>query len=209
MMMWVPESLWYFPFLDMLNKTHVRGKAVVKRILDAVIQELCDVGYGALRFERVADRAGVNRTTIYRRWSKKPDLVREALLAMHGAGTEPPATGSVRGDLTALCGRVAAFAETPEGRAVMRLFVASTDDPELRMLLAEIRRAHDAMARAVLEPLGMPTDALDTAAQMLPATLFYRIMVVEKPVDETFVSQLVDLLVRGAHTLSEASGAIG
>lgn len=199
-----PSSLWTFPLLDMVQKAHVRGKAVVDQVLDAVIQELCEVGYTGLRYERVAERAGVNRTTLYRRWATKPDLVRDAVLAMQGAGAIPPETGSLRGDLMAMCQRVAAFAQTPEGIAVMRLFTAQTDDPELSTMLTEIREAHDAMAQTLLATIGLEGDALETAAQVFPAAFCYRVIVVGQPIDTPFITHLVDLLIGGAQSVQNA-----
>src|SRR5262245_16386487 len=58
----------------------VRGEAVVRGILAAALEELARTGYGALRIEGVAARAGVNKTTVYRRWATKENLVRAALL---------------------------------------------------------------------------------------------------------------------------------
>jgi hypothetical protein len=57
----------------------VRGEAVVQKILEAAREELATVGYRGFRIEEVAARAEVNKTTIYRRWPAKADLVREAL----------------------------------------------------------------------------------------------------------------------------------
>ena len=57
----------------------VRGEAIVARVLEATIEELALSGYAALALERVAARAGVNRTTIFRRWPTKPELVRAAV----------------------------------------------------------------------------------------------------------------------------------
>src|SRR5262245_2839968 len=77
----------------------VRGEPVVRGILGAALTELARTGYGALRIEDVAARAGVNKTTVYRRWSTKEDLVRAALLSITNDRFTPPNTGSLRTDL--------------------------------------------------------------------------------------------------------------
>ena len=59
-----------------------RGEPVIRRALAATLRELARVGYAALRFEEVAGRAGVNKTTVYRRWPDKQALVRAALLSL-------------------------------------------------------------------------------------------------------------------------------
>ena len=48
-------------------------------VLDAVLDELADRGYGALSVEGVARRAGVGKATIYRHWAGKPELVAAAI----------------------------------------------------------------------------------------------------------------------------------
>src|SRR5579863_8534415 len=48
-------------------------------ILQAVLDELSDVGYGALTIESTARRAGVGKATIYRHWPDKIALIADAL----------------------------------------------------------------------------------------------------------------------------------
>ena len=48
-------------------------------ILEAALDELGAVGYGALTIEGVAARAGVGKSTIYRHWPGKLPLVEDAL----------------------------------------------------------------------------------------------------------------------------------
>jgi AcrR family transcriptional regulator len=48
---------------------------VVRGVMEATLAELALTGYGALRIEDVAVRAGVNKTTVYRRWPTKEELV--------------------------------------------------------------------------------------------------------------------------------------
>ena len=59
----------------------VKGRAarVVSDVLIATAEELTRVGYAAFRVEDVAARSGVNKTTIYRRWPTKPELVTAAV----------------------------------------------------------------------------------------------------------------------------------
>ena len=52
-------------------------------ILQAALDELGEAGYGAFTIESVAARAGVGKSTIYRHWSDKLDLIRDAFLTFH------------------------------------------------------------------------------------------------------------------------------
>src|SRR5215467_9323345 len=71
-------------------------------ICDAVFELLSEVGYDRMSMDAVAARARASKATIYRAWPNKPDLVCEALAHRLGGTPEPPATGSLRGDLIAL-----------------------------------------------------------------------------------------------------------
>jgi AcrR family transcriptional regulator len=56
-----------------------RDAGADRRILEATFRQLVDVGYGALSIEAVAAEAGVAKTTIYRRYPTKAELVVDAL----------------------------------------------------------------------------------------------------------------------------------
>jgi AcrR family transcriptional regulator len=78
-----------------------RSAQADQRILQATLEELADVGYEALSIEAVAERAGVGKTTIYRRWPSKDELVIAATetIRIH---VPIPDTGNLRDDLLTL-----------------------------------------------------------------------------------------------------------
>src|ERR1700729_2117030 len=77
-----------------------RGKPRERAILSAVIELLGQVGYEAMTMDAVAARAHASKTTIYRRWPGKPELVRAAVdVRVAGRLLGAPDTGSLRGDL--------------------------------------------------------------------------------------------------------------
>ena len=45
-----------------------RSDEVVRKVFDAATVELATSGYSGFRMEEVTARAGVNKTTVYRRW---------------------------------------------------------------------------------------------------------------------------------------------
>ncbi|MFI7286153.1 TetR/AcrR family transcriptional regulator [Streptomyces anulatus] len=79
-----------------------RTARVRAQVLDAVRAELGEHGYEGLTMEGVAARAGVHRTTVYRRWQDVGGLLADVLDAAGEDAWEPTDTGSLRGDLTAL-----------------------------------------------------------------------------------------------------------
>src|SRR5271154_2611054 len=92
-----------------------RSERVVRDVTRATAAELARVGYEALRVEDVAAQAGVNKTTVYRRWPNKADLVAAVLRNAKGEPDELPDLGSVSADLLALLRGSVARASTSEG----------------------------------------------------------------------------------------------
>src|SRR5205085_4108016 len=77
-----------------------RSARVVAAVLQTTLEVLGQAGYNGLRIEDVALQAGVNKTTIYRRWPTRADLVIAALTTL----AVPPTaieTGSLESDLSA------------------------------------------------------------------------------------------------------------
>jgi AcrR family transcriptional regulator len=89
-----------------------------RSILRATLEEL---DYGALSIDSVAKRAGVNKTTVYRRWPTKADLVGSALTALADQMTLGPSAGSLRADLLEIGRRMLNLALSLEGQGLARL----------------------------------------------------------------------------------------
>lgn len=111
-----------------------RSERVVREILRAGAEELARVGYEALRVEDVAARAGVAKTTVYRRWPTKPELVAAITRDFHDAERAIPDTGTLRGDLRAMLAEVAAKAESAEGQGIGRMIMMDIGHPEVQAI---------------------------------------------------------------------------
>jgi AcrR family transcriptional regulator len=181
----------------------VRGEPVVRGVLGAALEELARAGYAALRIEDVAARAGVNKTTIYRRWPAKPDLVRAALLSITSERFVAPDTGSLRGDLLAIARGMVTMACSAEGHGIIRMFITEGLDPELMAIARSIRKIHEAVPRSVIEAaktrgeLAPGVDAM-LVFDVLSAALHHKLMMDREEIDEAFLARLVDLLLFGA-----------
>src|SRR5258706_13847132 len=133
------------------GRPQARGSPVVARVLRATIEELARIGYGALSIEEVANRAGVNKTTVYRRWPTKAELVRAALRSMGDDKVCQPATGSLRGDLLAGRRIIISFAQSSQGRRLLRLLLSQGMEPELAEIAASLRKEREANPRALVD----------------------------------------------------------
>lgn len=102
-------------------------------MLRAVTEVLAERGYEGVTFEEVARRAGASKATLYRRWASKREMVVAAVKA--GPAQRDPAdvidTGSLRGDLLALCRRLITTMRSTDGQTALLLLQAGLEDPEL------------------------------------------------------------------------------
>src|SRR5215204_2865619 len=78
-----------------------RDERADRAILAAALELMAEHGVRDLRMDDVADRAGVGKATIYRRYRSKDELVTAAVAALVSE-IEVPDTGSTRGDLLGL-----------------------------------------------------------------------------------------------------------
>ncbi|HSL75137.1 MAG TPA: TetR/AcrR family transcriptional regulator [Ilumatobacteraceae bacterium] len=115
----------------MAEPSHRRGQVVLDRVLDTTLELLAERAY-SFSVDEVAERAGVHKTTIYRRWPTKAAIV--AAAAGRLAATEVPATRTDDpvDDLTRLAVGVARVLRRPVGNGALRaVLAAAADDPEL------------------------------------------------------------------------------
>lgn len=117
-----------------------RSEEAHQAILDATLGLLGEVGYSALTVEGVAQRAGVGKATIYRRWSSKLPLVVEAFSAL--PGFEDVDAGSLERDLKeTLTKYLEAFTSTALGTVFPSLAGERALDPELSKMIEPVARA--------------------------------------------------------------------
>jgi AcrR family transcriptional regulator len=184
---------------DVATPRRVRGEPIVARVLDATLQELARTGYAGLTLERVAVRAGVNRTTIYRRWPNKGELVRAAFQRTTGAMDFDWDTGSLRGDLEVFIGRAHATLVSPGMRAFLQTLLAD-EQPELLGLAAAAEAPKLAAVMAFFvraEQRGEIRPELDRALFLdgLLGLLFVKLVVHREPVTPSFIGRVIDHVI--------------
>jgi AcrR family transcriptional regulator len=115
-----------------------RSERVVRRVLAAAVAELAESGYRAFRMARVSASAGVNKTTIYRRWPGRAELVTAAVEWMSKLVHEVPLpdTGVLERDLVEAFRHRVSFGRRVEGSAWARL-LAEKHDPEVYAIIGE------------------------------------------------------------------------
>ncbi|WP_446750660.1 TetR/AcrR family transcriptional regulator [Streptomyces sp. WZ-12] len=149
-----------------------RTARIRRQVLDAVLAELGEHGYDGLTTDTVAARAGVHRTTVYRRWGDVGGLLADVLDAAGDDDWQPPDSGSLEGDLTALNEEIqtALTAQPPVVTALIAASFRSEKAAEAQQRLWEDRyaRCEVIVARAVQRG-ELPADT-DARQLLLAAT---------------------------------------
>jgi len=180
------------------RSARVRADAIA-----ATLTELAESGYSALSLENVARRAGVHKTTLYRRWGTREDLVLDAMLDRAAQRISVPDTGSLRQDLFELARTAAANAATPEVAAMARAVVAQA--PYDSRLAAANRRFWDErlaldtviVARAIERgEVAAGTDPRQVIESLL-GPIHLRLLLTGEPVDDSFLERVVDVVLTG------------
>ena len=165
-------------------------------ILEAVLEELGAVGYGALTIEAVAARAGVGKSTIYRHWAGKLSLVEDAFRTLK-AQVLVPESGTLRERVIGILQQVAGLVEESTYSACMPALIdAAERDPQVR----EFHCRFSSERRAVL--VDVLREAVDSGelpahvdAELLADALVGPIVLRRLMMYETFDPKLVPALV--------------
>jgi AcrR family transcriptional regulator len=174
-------------------------------ILQAATELVVEQGYAAVSIEKIAQRAGVGKQTIYRWWPSKGDVLLEALARKADLHIALPDEGSWAADLRRMLDDSFALARAPQlGELLRALMVEAQLDPafgaRFRSEFLERRRA--AMATLVERARSrgdLPaTVTAGFAADVVFGVIWYRLLAVPQPFDRRLANHLVALLTAGA-----------
>ncbi|HET7035203.1 MAG TPA: TetR/AcrR family transcriptional regulator [Thermomicrobiaceae bacterium] len=189
-----------------------RSRAAQQAILDATLELLAESGFEGMSVEAVAERAGVGKATIYRRWKSKQELVAAALATIDAQVTVPD-TGSTRGDLQALIRTFyrVTTSGTVLGPSIGRVLVAAAHNPELLRLLRETvmakRKAMGSqiLRRGVERGEVRPDVNLDLVIELLVGLILQRVVINSAEVSTLLplIEDTLDILWRGIATRPE------
>ncbi|WP_019499265.1 TetR/AcrR family transcriptional regulator [Pseudanabaena sp. PCC 6802] len=93
-------------------------------MLQATLELLAEVGFDAMSIDAIAARAGVGKTTIYRRYASKAELVADAIENVREEMVIPD-TGTLQGDIDALVQNAAQITLSPLGRQTVAMIISS------------------------------------------------------------------------------------
>jgi AcrR family transcriptional regulator len=185
-------------------RTGGRSARVVDRVLTTTLKALGEVGYGALRIEEVAARAGVNKTTIYRRWPTKKQLVAAALEHYHVA-VPPRDTGDLVHDLTQHFVEAVSKFDVTVTRGLLRMIQLEQQDPEVDAIIVHMRENVLASRRMRLD-LAVKRGELPRRVDvvllvyMLSSSVHALVTKLEQAPSKARIADVVGIVVAGART---------
>ena len=196
--------------MEALGATRPGGRTAknTAAVLAAAIDELSERDYADISVESIAARAGVHKTTVYRRWGSKVEVIRQAMASAAVAHIQVPDTGSVDSDLLLLARAVQAVLSAPQGAAITRaLIVGGLASSELAGIMRQFWAVRLAAVTVIVEravsrgELPAGTDPA-TLMRVMSAPLFYQLLVAQLPVTEE------DANVSSAATLVAAKAGV-
>lgn len=184
-----------------------RDDSLEKAFLEAAINILAEVGFDSMTMDMVAASAKASKATVYRRWSSKPELVRDALIFMSKGSIDLeklPDTGTLKNDLLAL----------------LKPHSIEYSERKLRVLakLGSFFSEHQDIANEALNGIFEPwtnvnkqlmkraqdrgeiskTADIDLACEIIIGMTSYRSQIIKKMSDKTFFAKLIDHILMPA-----------
>jgi len=170
-----------------------------RAILEAARVLLDENGVRGLTIERVAERSGVAKTTIYRRWRDRDELALAVLIEMSEDFRAPPDLGDTRKELLAFVKEATEVIEL--GGVIPGLGREIATDPEISkayreriidVRLAEVKAIIDrGIHRGDLRPGIEPR----VAHELLIGPLMYRLLFSGAPLNKRHTGQVVDVVM--------------
>jgi AcrR family transcriptional regulator len=184
-----------------------RGAALEDAILSAAYDELAEVGYTSFSVEGVAARARTGKASIYRRWPTKQLLVLDALCdtlpTAQQCGIEMEFTDDVTtvDALHEIAQIIASVLDSPAGKAMRAIKCEAFTDPELARTVDERFQAPRRAALMGLLERGVargevrPEAVSELVADVLPAIIGHRVILMQEPVTESDIRAIIDQIL--------------
>jgi AcrR family transcriptional regulator len=181
-----------------------RDPATDRVILESTVRLLIEQGYDAMSVEGVASAAGVGKTTVYRRYPGKRELVVAAISSIAAALEPPVDSGSTREDLRRFVDQtLSVLRRDGLGFAMIGTLLAKErDEPALMALfrraviLPRMEIASGIVRRGIERGEIRPDVPVDIVVQLIAGAFFAR-RLVGWPDDEAWLESVFDALWRG------------
>lgn len=170
-------------------------------MLAATAELLFERGFSGATVDEISRRSGVARTTIYRHWPTRADLLRDACSTI-ATPQNVPDTGNFETDVTALMTDLAQLLRTAKWTSVLPSIIdAAERDPDVADMYSQLQLGYSApFETVILRAVARSELPEDTDAALLIAVLtgplFYRRWFSRDPLTDAFAKQIVQKVVR-------------
>ena len=181
-----------------------RAARVRSAVLEATADLLTEVGYDQLTVDEVAARAGVHKTTVYRRWPTKPELITAAASAHSEQNVPIPDTRTLLGDLEALAASVVADISSEGGaRRSRSVVVAAAASDQLAAGMHAFWAERLALSAPIIERAidrgELPTTSdPNLIIKTVIGPIWIRLLLTGEPIDDDFADRVAELVAAGA-----------
>jgi AcrR family transcriptional regulator len=183
---------------EIVKRPGGRTADVTARIHDAIIDIIVEDGVAACTFSAVAERAGVERSTLYRRFADRWDAITGAIVARAGAEVMPELTGSFPEDLRSVLRKLVETLESPLGPAVLaaaaELRAGSGKDYSRAFFdqrMAQLAPMFDAAVERGQLTADVDRERLFTFAA---GAIYFRTFIAARGADDEFIDWIVGLI---------------
>ena len=173
-----------------------RTAGVTARVNQAVLELVVEGGSQACSYARVAERSGVDRSTLYRRYSDRWEMMIDAFMALAATDIVPDLRGGFAADLKSVLVRLVRHLESPLGPALVSLA------GELRAAHAgDYSRAYFDRRMIQLDPMfdgaiargELPADVdREEVFTSVAGPVYFRLFIAARAIDEDWLDALVE-----------------
>ncbi|MEC0184756.1 TetR/AcrR family transcriptional regulator [Paenibacillus peoriae] len=180
-----------------------RNVETQKSILSASYDLLLENGFGAVTVEKIAERAGVSKATIYKWWPNKAAVVIDGFLTAAADRLPIPDTDSAFQDLLIHATNVTRFMLSREGKIIAELIGEGQFDAGLaeayqtRYIHPRRLEARQLLERGVQSGELKGNLDIELSIDLIYGPIFYRLLVTGGPLDDAYIQDLVESAFQG------------
>lgn len=173
-----------------------RTADVTRRINQAVLGLLAEGGIDACTFQNIAGRAGIERSTLYRRNPDRWPTIIDAIIDFAERETAPYDTGTFRGDLTATLFNLAKALNGPIGPALVSVAAAlqggAAPGEAERFWKSRMKRLDPMFDKAIARGELNPEVDREEIFSMAAGPIYFRRFIASRHVEDAWVQKVVD-----------------
>lgn len=179
-----------------LRRPGGRTADVTQRVHSAVFELLVAGGADGCTFKAVAERAGVERSTLYRRYPDRWVMMIDAFVALAAADVTADPAGSFRAELGSVLRKLATVLDSPLGSALMIVAAELHGNSGIDVWQTYFRHRLEQLAPMFDGAVGRgelsPTVDRETLITLAAGPIYFRIFISGRPVDDVLIDAILD-----------------